>query len=127
MRISEIRGVMGRSCTDLDGALEVGPRNQLFLEQKQSGFLAPRKHSERKKCASLGMTMRLKRLNIVGDSIVLVHRSHDQKTQLNLFRSIFGSHTSVDFISSSQVTSRPVYAAVRAIIHESADSAPLAA
>src|SRR2546425_1230817 len=45
--------------------------------------------------------------------------------QRNFVRSIFGSHTSVDFSVSSQVTSRPVYAAVRAIMHESADSAPL--
>src|SRR6266496_5696841 len=37
------------------------------------------------------------------------------------------SQTSVDFHSSSHVTSRPVYAAVRAIMQESADSAPLSA
>ena len=30
-------------------------------------------------------------------------------------------------MSSSHVTSRPVYAALRAIMHESADSAPLSA
>ncbi len=44
--------------------------------------------------------------------------------QCNLFKSIFASHTSVDLSISSQVTSLPVYAAVRAIMQESADSAP---
>src|SRR5271157_5625787 len=36
--------------------------------------------------------------------------------QPSLFKSILGSHTSMDFISSSQVTSRPVLAAERAIM-----------
>src|SRR5579862_3333920 len=41
-----------------------------------------------------------------------------------LLRSRCGSQTSVDLRISSHVTSRPVYAAVRAIMQESADSAP---
>ena len=48
-------------------------------------------------------------------------------TQRNLFKSSFASHFSLDFSVSSQVTSRPVYAAVRAIMHDNADSAPAAA
>ena len=44
--------------------------------------------------------------------------------QCSLFKSIFASHASVDSSISSQVTSLPVYAAVRAIMQESADSAP---
>jgi len=39
----------------------------------------------------------------------------------------YGSHVSRDFSVSSQVTSRPVYAAVRAIMQDRADSAPLSA
>src|SRR6266404_2390502 len=45
----------------------------------------------------------------------------------NVFKSIPGSSTSVDFIISSQVTSRLLYAAVRARMQDIADSAPLAA
>src|SRR5271169_242669 len=45
----------------------------------------------------------------------------------NFSKSIFDSQTSFDFICSSHVTSLPVYAAVRAIMHETADSAPVAA
>src|SRR6266566_1172874 len=47
--------------------------------------------------------------------------------QRSLSRLRRASQTSSDFISSSQVTSRPVYAAVRAIMPERADSAPLSA
>src|SRR5258708_28431644 len=51
----------------------------------------------------------------------------DAQSQRNLFKSILASHFSADFSVCSQVTSRPVYAAVRAIMQESADSAPLSA
>src|SRR5205807_2600606 len=44
--------------------------------------------------------------------------------QRSLFKSIFESHTSLDFMVSSQLTSCPVYAALRAIMQESADSEP---
>src|SRR5260370_19667998 len=54
-------------------------------------------------------------------------RYSEARPQRNLFRSIFGSPVSRDFTVSSQVTSRPLYAAVRAIMHESADSEPLSA
>src|SRR6516165_197916 len=47
--------------------------------------------------------------------------------QRSLFKSIFESHTSLDFIVSSQLTSCPVYAAVRAMMQDSADSEPFAA
>src|SRR5439155_26343314 len=47
--------------------------------------------------------------------------------QRSLSRLRRASQTSSDFISSSPVTSRPVYAAVRAIMPEKADSAPLPA
>src|SRR5439155_20993025 len=47
--------------------------------------------------------------------------------QRSLSRLRRASQTSSDFISSSQVTSRPLYAAVRAIMPERADSAPLSA
>src|SRR3977135_2342255 len=49
------------------------------------------------------------------------------RPQRSLFKSILGSHVSRDFSVSSHVTSRPVYAAVRAIMHESADSVPFPA
>lgn len=55
------------------------------------------------------------------------NRDPESRPHRNLFKSIFGSHVSLDFRVSSQVTSRPVYAAVRAIMHERADSAPLSA
>ena len=55
------------------------------------------------------------------------HSKVEERHQRSLFRSIFGSHVSRDFSVSSQVISRPVYAAVRAIMQESADSAPLSA
>ncbi len=42
-------------------------------------------------------------------------------------KSIPDSHFSADPICSSQVTSFPVYAAVRAIMHDTADSTPFAA
>src|SRR5258708_19072210 len=51
----------------------------------------------------------------------------EAQSQRNLFKSILASHFSVDFNVSSQVTSRPAYAAVRATMQESADSAPLSA
>src|SRR6266446_510162 len=54
-------------------------------------------------------------------------RYSEARPQRSLFRSIFGSHVSRDFSVSSQVTSRPLYAAVRAIKHERADSEPLSA
>src|SRR5713226_208322 len=54
-------------------------------------------------------------------------RNLKAQPQRNLLKSILASHFSVDFNVSSHVTSRPVYAAVRAIMHESADSAPLSA
>src|SRR6266436_10209736 len=54
-------------------------------------------------------------------------RDPESRLQRNLFRSILGSHASRDFSVSSQLTSRPEYAAVRAIMQESADSAPLSA
>src|SRR5436853_6734468 len=52
-------------------------------------------------------------------SMSLPHRSRSRSSR--------DSQTSWDVMSSSHVTSRPVYAALRAIMHESADSAPLSA
>src|SRR5881628_3330979 len=53
--------------------------------------------------------------------------SSQSASYVSLSRLIFGSHSSFDFMISSHVTSCSLYAAVRAIMQESADSLPLAA